>query len=182
MLGCWASAGDLVGANACKESAKKLHECMSKPVSWLNFHLSAAFAHSALLALFTASRRQGSRLLHQLPPLPPVIPSPSLFVDTFRLGSFRVVSLSFQDVEPCIFPSCTRNQFITLLHPSTWPLLLSSAHSPPRPIADRPPRAPSRELPLRDAAGRTSLARWPRSCRDVEAGWKGKWRDDRIGE
>ncbi|ORY87508.1 hypothetical protein BCR35DRAFT_289601 [Leucosporidium creatinivorum] len=47
MLGCWASAGDLVGANACKESAKKLHECMSKPqvggkarVSSINYHLS----------------------------------------------------------------------------------------------------------------------------------------------
>lgn len=32
MLGCWASAGDLASAGACKESAKKLHECMLKPV------------------------------------------------------------------------------------------------------------------------------------------------------
>lgn len=32
MLGCWASAGDLASAGACKESAKKLHECMMKPV------------------------------------------------------------------------------------------------------------------------------------------------------
>lgn len=36
MLGCWASAGDLTSAAACRESAKRLHECMAKPVSDIN--------------------------------------------------------------------------------------------------------------------------------------------------
>ncbi|KAI5474475.1 hypothetical protein MNV49_003220 [Pseudohyphozyma bogoriensis] len=48
MLGCWASSGDLMSSAACKESAKKLHECMSKPqgpkgkprVPTINYHLS----------------------------------------------------------------------------------------------------------------------------------------------
>lgn len=32
MLSCWASAGDLVNAKECRDSAKRLHECMAKPV------------------------------------------------------------------------------------------------------------------------------------------------------
>lgn len=32
MLGCWASKADLASAHECRESAKRLHECMSKPV------------------------------------------------------------------------------------------------------------------------------------------------------
>ena len=35
MLGCWASQGDLAGAGQCKDAAKRLHECMMKPVSCL---------------------------------------------------------------------------------------------------------------------------------------------------
>ncbi|BGP17017.1 hypothetical protein JCM10213_000348 [Rhodosporidiobolus nylandii] len=47
MLGCWASAGDITNAKECRESAMRLHECMSKPmpkgkprVSSVNYHLS----------------------------------------------------------------------------------------------------------------------------------------------
>lgn len=34
MLSCWASSGDLASSSMCKDAAKKLHECMSKPVRY----------------------------------------------------------------------------------------------------------------------------------------------------
>jgi hypothetical protein len=46
MLGCWASSGDLASANACKEAAKRLHECMAKPV---RFFLQISILQSSRL-------------------------------------------------------------------------------------------------------------------------------------
>ncbi|GAA5864128.1 hypothetical protein JCM5296_001683 [Sporobolomyces johnsonii] len=47
MLGCWATSGDVVSAKDCRDSAMRLHECMTKPqakgkprVSSINYHLS----------------------------------------------------------------------------------------------------------------------------------------------
>lgn len=33
MLSCWATHGDVTSSTQCKEAAKRLHECMAKPVS-----------------------------------------------------------------------------------------------------------------------------------------------------
>ena len=72
-LSCWASYGDVTSTTQCKDAAKRLHECMAKPVSAQSVSPSSFYRINQAHEHPTATWWKSEGLIHQLSPISTVV-------------------------------------------------------------------------------------------------------------